>query len=177
MMTKINPFTTETVDVVWAHLHAPDNKFGDDTANHNITVRIDDTLRTILDTLLEESGASKINGMYTDDEGRESLKARSKTFVKRDIRTFPCRDAAALETDAVPFGGDRVRLRLAPAIITRDNSMSLYLSGCQIIDKNSTSSTGGFEATDGFDGSTFVAPTTATTTDTTTEVSEDDIPF
>ena len=37
MGTKIAPFTTHTIDVQWSHLHAPDDKFGADSANHNIT--------------------------------------------------------------------------------------------------------------------------------------------
>jgi hypothetical protein len=172
--TRINPFTTETVDVVWGHLHAPDTKFGEDTANHSITILVDDELQRKLDELLLDSGASKLNGMRVDDEGRTLLKAKSKTFVKKDIHTFPCRDAAAKRTDATPFGGDTVRLRLAPAVLTRDNSMSLYLNGCQIIEKR-VMDDGGFEATDGFDGSTFTAPTAPTTE--AAEVTEDEIPF
>lgn len=156
-MTKIGPFTTETLEVVWGHLHAPDDKFGADASNHNITILVDDELQAKLDSLVKESGATKINGQRTDDEGRNLLKVKTKTFTKRGDKTFPCRDAAAKRTDAVPFGGDSVRLRLAPAILTRDNSMSLYLNGVQIINKN-VKDTGGFEATDGFDGSTFTPP-------------------
>ena len=56
-------------------------------------------------------------------------------------------------------------LRLAPAVLSRDNSLSLYPNGCQIIEKNmqdGSSGSGGFEATEGFDGSSFVAPTRKT---------------
>jgi hypothetical protein len=65
---------------------------------------------------------------------------------------FPCRDASANKTDVIPFGGDKVRLRVAPAVLTRDNSMSLYLNGCQIIEKNNMGGgdAGGFDATEGF---------------------------
>jgi len=152
MTTKIEAFTTGTVEVQWAHLHQPDDHFGADTSNHNISVIVDKTLQKQLDKLLKESGATKINGMKADDEGRNILKAKSKTMVKKGEQTFPCRDAAAAKTDAVPFGGDTVRLRLAPAILARDGSLSLYLNGCQIIEKNSGDfdSNGGFEATDGF---------------------------
>jgi len=170
MMTTTSAFTTETLDVIWGHLHAPDDKFGADSANHNITILVDDELQTKLDEILEETGASHINGMRTDDEGRTLLKAKSKAFVKKDIRTFPCRDALANRTDAVPFGGDKVRLRLAPAVLTRDGSLSLYLNGCQIIEKN-IMDTGGFDATDGFDGSNFVPPTVSE------EREEDEIPI
>ena len=156
-MAKNNSFTTETLDVAWAHLHAPDDKFGADSANHNITVIVDDELQAKLDEVQQDLGASKINGMRVDDDGRTLLKAKTKTFVKRQEKTFPCRDAAAKVTTATPFGGDRVRLRLAPAKLTRDDSMSLYLNGCQIIEKTITD-TGGFDATDGFDGSSFIPP-------------------
>ena len=171
MTTKINPFTTDTVQVKWAHLHAPDDKFGADSANHNITIVVDDELQKKLDQLVQENGASKINGLRTDEDGLTTLKAKSKTFVKKDVRVFPCRDAGANRTEAVPFGGDEVRLRLAPAVLTRDNSMSLYLNGVQIITKNAYDDSG-FEVTEGFDGSNFIPPT-----EKNEEVSEDDMPF
>ena len=158
-MSKPQAFTTETLDVVWSHLHAPDDKFGADTANHSVTILVDDELQKILDTMVQENGASKINGMRTDDEGRTLLKAKSKTFVKKGIRAFPCRDAGAKKTEAVPFGGDRVKLRLAPAVLSRDQSLSIYLNGVQIIEKNGAAGdTGGFTATEGFDGSSFIPP-------------------
>ena len=174
MGTKIAPFTTHTIDVQWSHLHAPDDKFGADSANHNITVVVDDELQTKLDQLLKESGATKINGLRTDDNGTTLLKAKSKTMVKKNVNTFPCRDAAAERTEAVPFGGDKVRLRLAPALLSRDNSLSLYLNGCKIIEKNMQDSSGGFEATEGFDGSSFVAPKSE---DTTEAEDLDDLPL
>jgi hypothetical protein len=153
MTTKIDAFTTDTLTVQWSHLHQPDDKFGADSANHNISVMVDAKLQKKLDQLMKESGASKMNGMRTDNEGNTILKAKSKTLVKKGEKTFPCRDASAAKTDALPFGGDKVRLRLAPALLTRDNSMSLYLNGVQIIEKNSTGGgdySSGFEATDGF---------------------------
>ena len=152
MTTKIDAFTTDTLEVQWSHLHQPDDKFGADSANHNISVLVDKKLQKTLDKLLKESGATKINGMRTDDDGRVILKAKSKTLVKKGEKTFPCRDASAAKTDSLPFGGDTVRLRLAPAVLTRDGSMSLYLNGCQIIDKQSAeyASTGGFEVTEGY---------------------------
>ena len=177
MTTKISPFTTDTMQVAWSHLHKPDDKFGADTANHNITIVVDDELQKRLDAIVKESGAAKINGMRVDDEGRSLLKAKSKTLVKKGVAVFPCRDAAAERTDAVPFGGDKVRLRLAPALLTRDNSLSLYLNGVQIIEKNERTSldsgNGGFKATDGFDGSDFKAPE-STSSDGD---QDDDLPF
>jgi len=164
-MTKPATFTTDIVDVVWSHLHAPDDKFGADSANHNITIVVDDDMKKSLDTVVNETNASKINGMRVDDDGRTLLKVKSKSFVKKDIKVFPCRDAKANETTAIPFGGDKVKLRLSPAVLTRDSSLSFYLSGVQIIEKNAMMSSGGFEPTEGFDGSDFVAPTKEDTED------------
>jgi len=171
MTTKINPFTTDTVEVKWGHLHAPDDKFGADSANHNITVVVDDELQRKLDELVQENGATKINGLKTDEDGVTTLKAKSKTFVKKDVRVFPCRDAGANRTEAVPFGGDSVRLRLAPAVLTRDGSMSLYLNGVQIITKNAFEDNA-FEATEGFDGSNFIPPT-----EKNEDTTDEDMPF
>ena len=171
MTTKISPFTTHTLEVKWAHLHAPDDKFGADSSNHNITVVVDDELQKKLDQLVQENGASKINGLRTDDDGLLTLKAKSKTFVKKDVRVFPCRDASANRTEAVPFGGDAVRLRLAPAVLTRDGSMSLYLNGVQIITKNAFEDNS-FEATEGFDGSNFIPPT-----EKNEDTNDEDLPF
>lgn len=148
---KVKPFTTETMTVRWSHLHAPDTKFGEDSANHSITVVVDDSLMKQIEDLKAETNSDKVNGMRDDDEGVTLLKAKSKTFVKKGDQTFPCRDAAASPTDITPFGGDRVRLRLSPVKLTRDGSLSLFLNGVQIIEKNQADSfTGGFEPTDGF---------------------------
>jgi len=167
MAQKIKPFTTHTLTVKWAHLHAPDVKFGEDSANHSCTVIVDNELQTQLDTLLKESGATKINGMYSDEETGESfLKAKSKVFVKKDTKVFPCRDAGAQRTEAVPFGGDSVRLRLAPTVLARDGSMSIFLNGVQIIEKNTADLGGGFEVTEGFDGSNYKVEVTEETEET-----------
>ena len=174
MANKIKPFTTHTLLVKWAHLHKADTKFGDDSANHSCTVIVDEQLQKQLDQMLSESGATKINGMNRNEETDETyLKAKSKNFVKRGKETFPCRDAGAQPTEAVAFGGDSVRLRLAPAVLSRDNSMSLYLNGVQIIEKcTNDGDGGGFEATEGFDGSNFKTPESE---DTNEEM--DEIPF
>ena len=167
-------FVTDTLNVKWGHLHRPDDKFGADSANHNVTVIVDDELQAVLDNLMKESGAKKINGMRTDDDGDTLLKVKTKTFVKKGEQTFPCRDAKAEKTEATPFGGDKVRLRLNPMVLDRDNSLSIYLNGCQIIEKNA-SDTGGFAPTDGFDGSEYTAPTPESNTNEPEEV--EDLPF
>lgn len=176
MTNKINGFVTDTLEVVYGHLHRPDDKFGADSANHSVTIAVDSALKDKLDTLLKESGASKINGMRQDDDGPTLLKVKSKLFVKKGQETFPCRDANSKPTEATPFGGDKVRLRLNPAVLDRDNSMSIYLNGCQIIEKN-TIDTGGFTVVEnGFDGADFKVPTTEPTS-TETPAETDEIPF
>ena len=158
MANKMKQFVTETVEVVYGHLHRPDDKFGADSSNHNVTVVVDSELQEKLDELQKESNATKINGLRVDDEGRTLLKVKSKIFVKKGETTFPCRDALSNKTEATPFGGDKVRLRLNPTVLDRDNSMSIYLNGVQIIEKNAQD-TGGFTPVeDGFDGMSYTAP-------------------
>lgn len=171
-MNKIATFTTDTLEVKWAHLHAPDDKFGADSANHNITIVVDETLQSRLDEMVKSSSATRINGLRTDEEGTTLLKVKSKAFVKKNVHTFPCRDAAAKRTDAVPFGGDQVKLRLSPTKLDRDDSLSIYLNGVQIIQKE-VRDTGGFEPTDGFDGESFIPPIE----DNTETPKADEIPF
>ena len=121
--------------------------------------------------LLKKSGAKKINGMYEKD-GVKTFKAKSRVHI--EAGKFPCVDSTAQATDAVAFGGDKVRLRLAPAIVARDNSLSLYLNGIQIVEKNSNNVTGGsgFDAVDGG----FVG-TAASSAPKVEESEDEDLPF
>ena len=172
MTTKLKPFTTGTLTARWSHLHAPDVKFGEDAANHSITVIVDEDLQKQLNDMVKEADASKINGLREDDEGVTLLKAKSKTWVKKGNQTFPCRDAKAQPTTVTPFGGDHVRLRLSPVKLTRDGSLSFFLNGCQIIERNQVDGgTGGFEPTDGFVDNGLAD------TEMASEESTEDIPF
>lgn len=178
-MEKAKSFVTQTLEVKWSHLHKPDDKFGADSSNHNITVIVDQELEEKMDDLLKELGCTKINGMRTTEEDGTTLKAKTKLFVKKNIPAFPCVDATANETDALPFNGDKVRLKLSPIVISRDNSLSLFLDGIQIIEKNEREfgASGGFEATEGFDGSEFVAPIPVPDESDSTVAKSDDLPF
>jgi len=173
-LKKLPDFVTETLEVKWSNLLKPDTAFGEASANHNITVLIDKTLEKQLADLLKKSGAKKINGIYEKD-GVKTFKAKSRVHVENG--KFPCVDSNAAATDAVAFGGDKVRLRLAPAILTRDNSVSVYLNGIQIVEKNTNNTTGGsgFGAVKGgFVGATA----TMSSTPVAIEESEDeDLPF
>ena len=171
---KLPPLVTETLEVKWSNLLKPDTNFGENSANHNITVIADKDLQKVLTDLLKKSGAKKLNGMV-EKEGIKYVKFKSKTHI--DKVKFPCVDALAKETDVVAFGGDKVRLKLQPMVLSRDNSLSLYLNGVQIIEKNNTGggSGSGFAPVEGgFVGTT--ANKSASTTETE-EVTDDDIPF
>jgi len=175
MMKRGNAIVTDELEVRWSHLHKPDNKFGIDASNHNITVVLDEDTYTLMDKTAKEMGCTKINGLKTDDEGIRTLKSKTKLFVRDDVNVFPCVDAAAKSTEATPYGGDKVKLKLTPVIIERDNSLSMFLNGVQIVKKGERSgiNTGGFEPTEGFDGSNYQAQPASASTETT----EDDLPF
>ena len=170
-LKKFPDIVTSTLEVKWSNLLKPDNAFGEATANHNITVIMDKNLEKTLMEMLKKSGAKKINGIYEKD-GVKTFKAKSRVHI--EAGKFPCVDSAAQATDAVAFGGDKVRLRLAPAVVARDNSLSLYLNGIQIVEKNSNTVTGGsgFDAVDGG----FVG-TAASSAPKVEESEDEDLPF
>lgn len=175
MLTKMPPIVTNTVEVVWSNLLKPDTAFGEASANHNITITVDAAMSKSLAALLKKSGAKKINGMREKD-GVKTLKCKSRLHIENG--RFPCVDSSAQETDVVAFGGDKVRLKLAPAIIKKDNSLSLYLNGVQIVERNeknaSTGDAGGFSAIEGgFVSTAKPKPETTNTNDT----EDDDLPF
>jgi hypothetical protein len=172
--TKLPPLVTETLEVKWSNLLKPDTNFGENSANHNITVVADKGLQKTLAELLKKSGAKKLNGMV-EKEGIKYVKFKSKNHI--DKVKFPCVDALAKETDVVAFGGDKVRLKLQPMVLSRDNSLSLYLNGVQIIEKNNTGSGSGngFAPVEG--GFVSTAANKSASTTETEEVTDDDIPF
>ena len=173
-MKKMPQFVTEVAEVKWSNLLKPDTALGEASANHNITILLDKTLEKKLAELLKQSGAKKINGIMEKD-GVKTLKAKSRVYVEQG--KFPCVDSAAQETDAVPFGGDKVRLKLAPAVVARDNSLSVYLNGIQIVEKNAnnmTGSTGG--GSSGVDGG-FVGTAAPKSAPEVEETEDEDLPF
>lgn len=176
--TRLPAMVTETLEVKWSNLNKPDVNFGVHSANHNITVVITPKLQKLLTELTKKSGAKKLNGM-TEKDDVKYIKFKSKTFVESSDGKFPCVDAASKETAAVAFGGDKVRLKLQPMVLDRDNSLSLYLNGVQIIEKGEYKpSSSGFEPVEGgFDGSTFVESKPTVTKEKVDELIEEDIPF
>ena len=177
-------FITDNVSVTWSHLHKPDTKFGN--PNYNITVSLTDDLQQKITDAAAAAGfgkISKINGIGNREEGKV-LKVKNAQYCKDNpgATAFPCVDAAAKPTKAVPFGGDVVRLKLVPCLLERDNSMSIYLDGCQIIEKQEREEgTGGFGVVDGgFDGADAEAPEVKETIESEAVVAEDadaDLPF
>lgn len=170
MADKIPGFITGIVDCRWSNLSKPDIEFGEGSANHNITVVVDKTLDATLKEILKKSKAKKINGLKEKD-GVVTLKAKTKSHIEKGA--FPCVDSKTNPCEVVAMGGDKVRLRLQPVVLTRDNSLSLYLNGVQIIAKGERSgSSNGFTAVP--EG--FVATSTPSKVEVV-ETTEDDLPF
>lgn len=178
-------FITDNVSVTWSHLHKPDTKFGN--PNYNITVSLTDDLQQKITDAAAAAGfgkVSKINGIGNREEGKV-LKVKNAQYIKDNpgATSFPCVDANAKATKAVPFGGDVVRLKLVPCFLERDGSMSVYLDACQIIEKNEREGSGsaaGFSAVEGgFDGSNAEAPAAEGSNLAEEVVEEDnvDLPF
>lgn len=169
MADKIPGFMTEVVDCKWSNLMKPDIAFGEASSNHNITVVVDGGLDKKLKEILKKSGGKKINGLHTKD-GIVTLKAKTKSHI--DKGSFPCFDSQAQPTTVVPMGGDKVRLRLQPVVLSRDQSISLYLNGVQIVEKveYSGSTSGGFTSVEGGFVTTVPTKTDVATTD-------EDLPF
>lgn len=183
MAERIKNIITGKLTVMWSNLIKPDSHFGESTANHNITVVLTDELEATLNAVAKEQGVKKINGIMTKDDGTKTIKVKSKTHV--DKGAFPCQDASAQWTTSVPFGGDVVRLKLAPVVLSKPSkSISFYLNGVQIVEKNSADlgqKTNGFDAVDGgFVGEAAAAPvnkTEAPEAQPAVGITDEEIPF
>ena len=157
-------YTTGELDVKWSHLHKPDVLFGT-PGDHNVSVVITDELKKEMNSWMKSSGAKKINGQTQTEDGVNVLKVKSKLYTagENTKTSFPCLDAGARETEDTPFGGDVVKLMIAPRLNDRDNSLSLWLSGCQIV--KSGGRTTGFVPVDGF------------TAESDSDTEQEDLPF
>ena len=179
----MSKFVTDKVTVNFAYLNKPDDKFGADAANFNVTVPLTDSLAEQVKAAVKSTGAKKVNGVYEKD-GEKFIKFKNRILVRDGAKSFPCVDSQNKATNATASGGDVVRLLLSPCLIKRDNSLSIYLDGVQIIEKNSTFGGGGvgFDAVDGgFEDSSPVAqPVEEPETDPAPiadEDGDDDLPF
>jgi hypothetical protein len=146
----MSKFVTDRLTVNYAYLNKPDDKFGADTANFNVTVPLEASLAESIKEAVAQTGAKKVNGVYEKD-GQKFIKFKNRILVRDGARSFPCVDSQNNPTTATASSGDVVRLLVSPSLIKRDNSLSIYLDGVQIIEKNSTFGGGGagFDAVEG----------------------------
>ncbi len=181
----MSKFITDKLTVSFAYLNKPDDKFGEDTANFNVTVTLTPELQDQVKAAVKATGAKKVNGVWENDEGVKQIKFKNRILVKDGARAFPCVDSQNQATTMTASSGDVVRLLLAPCLIKRDNSMSIYLDGVQIIEKNSTFGGGGtgFDVVEGGyvdDGSASPMPADIPATEdepVVTAEDDDDLPF
>jgi hypothetical protein len=184
MPERIKGIITNQLEVKWSNLMKPDVFFGENSANHNITVVLTKELEDQLMAVAKENGVKKISGVYEKD-GVRTIKFKSKTHI--DKGAYPCQDSTGNFTDAVPFATDIVRLKLGPAVVAKGASktMSFYLNGVQIVKKNAeyTAKTNGFEAIEGgYVGQHVDAPTPKSADAKTAPkkpdgIQDDEIPF
>lgn len=132
----MSKFVTDKITVNFAYLNKPDDKFGADAANFNVTVPLIESLQAQVKEAVAKTGAKKVNGVYEKD-GEKFIKFKNRILVRDGARSFPCVDSQNKATTVTASGGDVVRLLLSPVLIKRDNSLSIYLDGVQIIEKNS----------------------------------------
>ena len=188
--------TLATTTISWSHLHKPDTKFGN-PGNYNVSIEVTPEIEQQLKDAISASGFGKVNGINgiskdkTIRDGGTGAERSGCTVLK--VKTN-CKDgdsgaygkiydAKTKKTEAVPFGGDRVRLSVTPCLVERDGKVSFYLNGCQIIekfDKDDATGGGGFEVVeDGFDGSGYEAPKAPVSAGAEEAVEEDDsdLPF
>lgn len=137
------PFVTGNVTVKWSHLMAPDDKFGN--PNHSVTVELTPELQKQLQSSVKELGGKKINGLKEQD-GTKTIKFKNVLKAKEGIKTFPVLGPDTKPTDTVPFGSDVVRVKVTPALISRDNSVSFYMESIQLIERNYVSGSSEFTA-------------------------------
>lgn len=127
------PFVTGNVIVKWSHLMKPDDKFGN--PNHSVTVELTPELQKQLQSSVKELGGKKINGLKEQD-GIKTIKFKNVLKAKEGIQVFPVIGPDTKPTDTVPFGSDVVRVKVTPALINRDNSVSFYMESIQLIERN-----------------------------------------
>jgi len=181
---KIKSIITAPLTVKWSNLLKPDDKFGEGSANHNITVVLTPEFEAQLMEIARDNGAKVINGTYEKD-GVKTIKFKTKSYVDKGV--FPCQDSTGAYTDVVPFGSDIVRLRLGPALITKGpkKSMSFYLNGVQLIQKNAADMpqrVNGFDAVEGgYVGNHVDAPAKSEAAPAAVKsspaITDDEIPF
>lgn len=159
-MTKSNYGSSIVVGpatVRWSHLMSPDDKFGN--PNHSVTIVVDDRIKKQLETATKQLGGKKINGFKVDAESGDNLvRFKNVLQARQGVKTFPILDSNDQPTQTVPFGTDVVRVKVTPALIERDKSVSFYMEKIQLVERNyqpGTSNSGMGAVSGGFvDGNT-----------------------
>ena len=177
-MSKAKSLVTGKLTTLWSNLNKLDTMFNVEGV-HNLTLE----LEAMLNAEAKAMGVKKINGIYEKD-GVRSMKFKTSLYAKKGILKFPCQDASANFTDVVPWKGDVVRLRIAAILVTKGatKSVSFFLNGVQIIEKNSVSETkvNGFSEVDGgYVGNHVDAPARdgAKTGSNAPTIVDEDLPF
>jgi hypothetical protein len=127
------PFVTGNVTVKWSHLMTPDDKFGN--PNHSVTVELTTDLQKQLQSAVKELGGKKINGLKEAD-GTKTIKFKNVIKAREGVKSFPVIGPDTKPTETIPFGSDVVRVKVTPALISRDNSVSFYMESIQLIERN-----------------------------------------
>lgn len=153
-MTKSNYGNSIVVGpatVRWSHLMTPDDKFGN--PNHSVTIIVSDEIKSQLESAAKQLGGKKINGLKNDSEtGDRLMRFKNVLQARKGVKTFPVLDASDKPTETIPFGTDVVRVKVTPALIERDKSVSFYMEKIQLIERNyqpGSGAGGGMGAVDG----------------------------
>ena len=136
------PFVTGNVIVKWSHLMSPDDKFGN--PNHSVTVELTTELQKQVQASVKELGGKKVNGMK-DSDGIKTIKFKNVLKAREGIKVFPVSGPDTLPTDTIPFGTDVVRVKVTPALIARDDSVSFYMESIQLIERHYVSADTSFK--------------------------------
>ena len=104
----MSKFVTDRLTVNFAYLNKPDDKFGADTANFNVTVPLEDSLSAQIKDAVSKTGAKKVNGVYEKD-GQKFIKSRTASSSETGPgsspaltrRTMPPRSRPAVATLSV----------------------------------------------------------------------------
>jgi len=121
--------------VRWSHLMTPDDKFGN--PNHSVTVIINDDMNKQLESAAKALGGKKINGLKSDSEtGDRLMRFKNVLQARKGVKSFPVLDSNDQPTETIPFGTDVVRVKVTPALIERDKSVSFYMEKIQLIERN-----------------------------------------
>lgn len=133
------------VTVRFAWLHTPDVKFD---PNFSVTIPLSDEVKSQLSAAAKQLGGKKVNGVrtFTDSQTGDEEKVVKFTnrilIEKEGAKSFGCVDAQRNPCDAA-MGGDVVNLALTAKRLDRDGSVSFFLDGVQVIEKNSAGAGGG----------------------------------